>query len=224
MESLPLFPLHTVLFPGVPLPLHIFEERYKQMIAHCLAEDSPFGVVLIEQGTEAGAPATPYRVGTTARITRLERLDGGQMNLVAVGERCFRIEELQRDRPYLTARVTWLVDEEEAVPAELAGQVRDGLAGYLSRLFQLLDEEPAEIELPGEPLRLSYVTAAVLQVGVGEKQQLLEAPTTRARLEAELLLIAQQTEVQDVLSHLKPTLGLVTPIDPFVSRRQICPN
>lgn len=224
MEKLPLFPLHTVLFPGLPLPLHIFEERYKQMIAHCLAEDSPFGVVLIQQGAEAGGPSVPYRVGTAARITRLERLEGGRMNLVAVGERRFRIEELSNQEPYLTARVTWLTEEDDAVPDDLASEVREGLGAYLQRLFALLDQEPAEVELPDEPARLSYVAAAILQVGLGDKQTLLEAPSSRARLEAELELIARQAEVQDVLSHLKPTFGLVTPIDPFVSRRHACPN
>jgi Lon protease-like protein len=224
VERLPLFPLHTVLFPGLPLPLHIFEERYKQMIAHCLAEDVPFGVVLIERGLEAGGPAVPYRVGTAARITRLERQDGGRMNLVAIGERRFHIEELARDRLYLTGSVTWLTEGEEEDVCELSARVRESLAVYLAGLFHLLDQEPAEVELPDEPTRLSYITAAILQVGIGEKQRLLEAETVRSRLETELELIARQSEVQDVLAHLKPTLGLVTPIDPFVSRRQACPN
>jgi Lon protease-like protein len=225
METLPLFPLHTVLFPGLPLPLHIFEERYRQMVAHCLAEKAPFGVALIDSGLEAGGPAVPYRVGTSAHITRLERLEGGRMNLIALGDRRFHIEELVRDQVYLAGRVTWLPEgDEDAVPCELAGQVRTGLAAYLERLFRLLDQEPAEVELPEEPARLSYVAAAILQVGLDEKQRLLEATTTAARLEAELTLIARQTEVQDILRLLKPRFGVVTPLDPFVCRRRVSLN
>src|SRR3712207_5656759 len=107
MEQLPLFPLNTVLFPGIPLALHIFEERYKQMIGRCLTEETPFGVVLIASGAEVGAPAVPRKVGTSARIVRAEQLEDGRYNLIAVGERRYSIEEVVQERPFLVARVAW---------------------------------------------------------------------------------------------------------------------
>src|SRR4030042_688749 len=127
MTSLPLFPLNTVLFPGTILPLHVFEERYKQMIGACLEENSRFGVVLIRSGDEVGGPpAEPHDIGTAARISGLERLPDGRMNLLAVGEERFRIVRLSRQEPYLVAEVEPLKDVHELVakledPADRVG-------------------------------------------------------------------------------------------------------
>src|SRR5947209_7299372 len=101
MVELPLFPLNTVLFPTAPLTLHIFEERYKEMVSRCIAEDIPFGVVLIREGQEAGAPAVPFEVGTTAQIVSVEKLLQGRMNLIAVGRKRFRLLDTSHARPYL---------------------------------------------------------------------------------------------------------------------------
>ena len=93
MNALPLFPLNTVLFPGMPLGLYIFEERYKLMMAQCLQEEQPFGVVLIAQGKEAMGPAAePHPVGCTAVITEVQKLNDGRMNIVAVGQERFHID------------------------------------------------------------------------------------------------------------------------------------
>jgi Lon protease-like protein len=102
MFELPLFPLNTVLFPGMPLPLRIFEERYKLMIRFCIENNQPFGVVLIRQGLEAlGRLAEPYEIGCTARIIEVEPLAKGQMNISTLGEKRFRICQLTH------ATVTW---------------------------------------------------------------------------------------------------------------------
>ena len=98
-ELLPLFPLQTVLYPGMPLPLHIFEERYRQMIDKCLEHDAPFGVTLIKKGVEVGGPAEPFDVGTSARIVEASRREDGQMDLMAQGVHRFRILETLQDRP-----------------------------------------------------------------------------------------------------------------------------
>ena len=79
--ELPIFPLNTVLFPGARLPLHIFEERYKAMINACIDERRPFGVCLIRSGSEPGAPAEPFNVGTTAHIRQVQRLEDGKPGL-----------------------------------------------------------------------------------------------------------------------------------------------
>ena len=105
MVELPLFPLNTVLFPTAPLTLHIFEERYKEMVSRCIAEDIPFGVVLIREGQEVGSPALPFEVGTTAQIVSVEKLLQGRMNLIAVGRERFRLLDTSHARPYLVGRV-----------------------------------------------------------------------------------------------------------------------
>jgi Lon protease-like protein len=85
LHEIPLFPLNTVLFPGMPLPLHIFEDRYKGMINQSIQEATPFGVVLIREGAEVGDTAIPYDVGTSAFVTQVERLPDGRMNINTVG-------------------------------------------------------------------------------------------------------------------------------------------
>jgi uncharacterized protein len=97
--DLPLFPLNTVLFPGMPLTLHIFEERYKLMIERCLEHRQPFGVVLIRYGKEAlGSLADPHRIGCTARILDVQPLSEGRMNISALGQKRFRILELSHKK------------------------------------------------------------------------------------------------------------------------------
>src|SRR5690242_121607 len=103
--KLPLFPLHTVLFPGMSLPLHIFEPRYRTMINECLSSGAPFGIVLISSGREVGEPAVPHTVGTTAHISGAERLPDGRLNIEVVGQQRFQIIELHQDQSYLTGTI-----------------------------------------------------------------------------------------------------------------------
>ena len=103
-QWLPLFPLNVVLFPHMALPLHVFEPRYRKMIGDCLEEGHSFGVVAIREGRETG-PATPYGVGTLAKIVRIDRLDDGRMNLLVMGASRFQIVETADDRPYLRGQI-----------------------------------------------------------------------------------------------------------------------
>ena len=107
LSELPLFPLNMVLFPGMPLPLHIFEERYKAMIGDCLEREEPFGIVLIKEGQEVGDPADPFRIGTTARIVQSERLQEGRMNILTTGESRFELVEITQRVPHLVAQVKY---------------------------------------------------------------------------------------------------------------------
>src|SRR5689334_10826132 len=131
---LPLFPLEqVVLFPGMSLPLRIFEERYKVMIGACQVTDQLFGVLLIRSGREVGEPAVPERVGCTARIVQLERVGDGQMHLLALGEQRFRLLSEPRVMPegYLEGDVEILSDEAvQVVPPELLGSVGQELEKY----------------------------------------------------------------------------------------------
>src|SRR5579872_4178499 len=104
-ETLPLFPLSEVLFPGMMLPLHIFEPRYRLMIRRCVSEKLPFGVVLITKGQEVGDGAEFFNVGTTARITRVQRADDGRLYIASIGEQRFRILQTFTDQPYLQGEV-----------------------------------------------------------------------------------------------------------------------
>ena len=109
--ELPIFPLNSVLFPGMMLPLHIFEPRYWEMIERCEREQIPFGVVLIHEGREVGGPAIPHKVGTATRILRIERTDDARMNITTVGTQRFRILELDQSHSYLSAKVCPLPPE-----------------------------------------------------------------------------------------------------------------
>ena len=104
-RELPLFPLNVVLYPGMQLPLRVFEDRYKLMMKKCLEGDKAFGVVLIKSGREVGGSSVPYEVGTVAKILDIVPQGGGRMNLSAIGEDVFRILKIQQVTPYMVADV-----------------------------------------------------------------------------------------------------------------------
>ena len=191
-RELPLFPLNVVLFPGMRLPLHIFEERYKLMIGTCMVTDQTFGVALIRSGSEVGGPAEVHAVGTTARILTVDRLPEGRMNLVAVGVDRFRLLERLHDQPYARGRVALLPDDTQPSAAALAGQVSRKLTRYLVARGAPADRVRS-LELPSEPLALSYLVAALLKAPVEQRQRLLEAPSVAARLRQELALLEWET-------------------------------
>src|SRR5690606_41265145 len=99
LYSLPLFPLNTVLFPGMTLPLHIFEPRYRVMIKRCLKLNRPFGVVLIRVGNEVGGSAVPHDIGTSAYITHAQPLDNVRINIQTLGYKRFRLVTIEQDKP-----------------------------------------------------------------------------------------------------------------------------
>ncbi|NJN15116.1 MAG: LON peptidase substrate-binding domain-containing protein [Oscillochloris sp.] len=200
IRQLPLFPLGTLLFPGSTLNLHIFEERYRQMIGRCLEQNSPFGVVLIRDGDEViegktlARPAEPASIGTIARINANVRLDDGRYLLTATGERRFRIQYMLQQAPYLIASVAEL--PEEPVPdVTLADELRRVYDRYWQAMASATGTPVQAEELPADPAQLSYLLADRLQVKLGRKQQWLEADSdTRLReiiadLRAELMLL-----------------------------------
>jgi Lon protease-like protein len=177
--DLPLFPLNTVLFPGMVLPLHIFEERYKLMVNHCLEEERPFGVLLIREGKEVGEPAVPYRVGTTALIAGLDRLDAGQMNLVTIGSERFRLRDLRHDRPFLVGDAEpWpLAGANSEQALDQVGPIRALFRQYLSQLAQAEGRKMEIEEVPTDPRTLALLVAITLQLPMHQKQRLLAQPT-----------------------------------------------
>lgn len=179
MYELPLFPLKTVLFPGTPISLHIFEPRYKLMIEQCLQTGDPFGVVLIRDGAEASGPlADPYSIGTTAQIAHVERLDNGHMNIIAIGVERFEIQDVDRDRkPYLVGTVETRPLDQQAETQTLAyaGQrLRPWVERYIKVLSSVTENGDFDsAQLPDEPTALAYLAAALLQIPADQKQNLL---------------------------------------------------
>jgi Lon protease-like protein len=175
--ELPLFPLHTVLFPGRPLALHVFEPRYRLMIGRCLERSAPFGVVLIRAGLEVGEPAEPHEAGTFAEIAQHERLPDGRMHLLCVGRGRFRVREMVPGEPYARARVEELVDEPSTgEPAGLTARLVAALGQYLG------PEGVAGLSPPVDPSALSFAAPAALPLGLAEQQALLEMTSVEGRL------------------------------------------
>ena len=167
MTLLPLFPLNSVLFPGVPLSLHIFEPRYQKMIDYCLEHDVAFGVVLIRKGKEALAPlAEPYEVGCTARITHTKQLTLGRKNLLTIGEERFKILSTDRSEEYLQARVEFLPRFTAHLPLlePLSKRLHKYIAKYIKLLVKAEMIQAQIYSLPEDPIELAYLSAHLLQI------------------------------------------------------------
>lgn len=192
-KKLPLFPLNTVLFPGMMLPLHIFEPRYRLMIGRCIKQNDPFGVVLIKQGSEVGGGAIPYGIGTSAYITGVERLPEGRMNIQTVGHQRFKIERFVQEKPFLVGMVADfpLEGAEDPAAGELADRLRPSLRVFLDRLAAAGDVSLPE-ELPSDPLVLAYLIAIALPMPLADKQKLLTIPGLAAVLRAEAALLYRE--------------------------------
>jgi Lon protease-like protein len=202
MLELPLFPLNTVLFPGMPIKLHIFEERYKQMMQLCLDEDRPFGVVLIREGREALGPlAEPHMIGCTARVIQVEPLERGNMNILAIGQERFEIVSLARDLPYLVGEVSLvpLDDPDLDAVAKLGSHLSKWLMRYLETLSNadLIEFDPER--LPEDPMELAYMAAALLQVQNDQKQSLLAAERATALLAEVCALYKREVALLDAM-------------------------
>jgi uncharacterized protein len=183
-----MFPLNTVLFPGAALNLHIFEPRYRQMIAECLEAKEAFGVVLIREGDEAGDPdVQPHSVGTTAEIADVTPLPSGRYYLSSTGGRRFRINEVVSREPYLLCEVEFL-EEEPSDPAavqRLTAEIVHEFREYLSLIVEF-SGSPTDVTIPEDPVRASFAIGEALQIADALKQQLLELASAEARLDAEL--------------------------------------
>src|SRR4051794_22336828 len=176
VETLPIFPLGTVLLPGLVLPLHIFEERYRRLVSELLElpADSPrrFGVVAIRQGREVGPHAATalFEVGCTATIAEVRAYPDGRYDVMSIGSDRFRIARLDADSaPYLRADVSWLT-EPAGVADALGARVQGALRDYVRLLAERGAAAPAVAELPeipDEPVALSYFATTALMIDTG---------------------------------------------------------
>ncbi|MCH8274491.1 MAG: LON peptidase substrate-binding domain-containing protein [Armatimonadetes bacterium] len=195
LQELPLFPLHSVLLPYQALPLHIIEERYREMVRDCLDEDRPFGVVLIREGSEVGDPgAVPYMVGTTARIVSHKTLPDGQMHVLTMGEGRFRIRRLDYSRPYPVGYVEPIVEMDVAESpntSRLVNRAKDAFRMHLDALFGRQGVE-LTVRFTDDPMALSFAMAGCVQLSLMEKQRLLEITDTSERIREIIPLLERQ--------------------------------
>ncbi len=213
---LPHFPLHTVLFPHLPLPIHVFEERYRAMARDLMAPDSPYGgrfvVSMITEGREVGGDAVGQSVGTVCEVRSAEQFPDGRWLLLVVGIGRVRLGEVDRSGPYALVEGRELPEVIGDEAASLLPRVQRALDAYLSTVKRFaartasvgqqsqelpdmtasLDEVLKPIRLPDDPVAASYCVAGVLQIELTRKQQLLELPDAATRLRTELDLLRRE--------------------------------
>ena len=213
LEEMPLFPLNTVLFPYASVQLHVFEERYRELVQDCLTEDRPFGIVLIRNGSEVGGQADPYMVGTAVRIVKVHTYEDGKMDIQVRGERRFRIRHLDETGSYLTGLVEPVIEHAiEEGPERLLSDALEGESLLFAR-----QEFSVQLVFPPDPVALSFTIANLLQMENLEKQRLLETTDTLERVQ-DLLPIMEQQLLEDSID---PTTYRLTGDD---LREWILPN
>ncbi|MDX6390119.1 MAG: uncharacterized protein QOJ73_1182 [Streptosporangiaceae bacterium] len=198
-QTLPLFPLGTVLYPGLLLPLHIFEERYRQLVRDLLDGPEPrrFGVIAIRRGRETGVDgiSSLHEIGCTAIVRQIQKHDDGRFDLVTVGTQRFQLAGLDHSKLYLQGEVDLLAEDTGDEPAAgLAAQaVLGAFRAYLDALAGRGVTQAAVPDLPEEPAALSYLVAASMIMDLPEKQALLAEPDALHRLIAERALLSRET-------------------------------
>jgi Lon protease-like protein len=219
VTRLPLFPLGTVLFPGLLLPLHVFEDRYRALVRDLVdapEESRGFGVVAIREGREVGDGGirSLHPVGCLADLRQVEPHPDGRFDIVATGARRFRIDSVDAtSQPYLQAEVEFLDEPDGDAATVLAGTVAMLWGAYRQALTGTRPEDADE--LPDEPVVLSYLVAAATILELRDKQRLLEEPDTTSRLRRELAILRREA----IVLRLLPSLPAVE-----LTRTAVSPN
>jgi ATP-dependent Lon protease len=187
ITQLPVFPLPVVLFPGVPLPLHVFEPRYRQMLLDIRLANNLFGVSYFDTSSEENGVPPAGHVGCVAEVTETQTFPDGRSNILTLGVVRFRIESyVERGDSYLVAKISYFEDDEED-EGMLAGLTKD-VAESFTRIAQAVrtinDERTTLPDISNtEPQRLSFLVAAAMEIEADVKQELLELRSTFERLE-----------------------------------------
>jgi Lon protease-like protein len=220
-DRLPLFPLGLVLLPGLLLPLHVFEDRYRTLVRELLElpeEQRRFGVVAIRSGREVGADGVTalHEIGVVAQLRRVTPYEDGRFDLVTSGTDRFRLAALDDGAAYPTGLVEWLPDELGAAPeaALLDRAVRVAFRDYLAALAAAREEQPEDPELPASSLVLSYLVAASVNVDLEDRQRLLAEPDGVARLRAERVLLRREATLLRALAAAPAPELARTPVNP----------
>ena len=200
-QKLPLFPLGTVLYPGLLLPLHIFEDRYRQLVRDLVEGPEPrrFGVIAIREGRETGVDGVSalHEIGCTATLRRISERDDGRFDLVTVGTDRFRLITLDRSRPYLQAEVELLPEDtgDRAAAGVAVQAVQRAFHAYIDALNARGATQVSVPDLPAEPVALSYLVAASVIADLPDRQVLLAEPDALRRLTAERALLSRETSM-----------------------------
>jgi len=190
VPQLPLFPLPVVLFPDAPLPLHVFEPRYRRLLEHCLDTDRRFGMIYLERGM-AEQDLRAGTVGCVARIESVEPLDDGRSNVIAIGAERFALVRLASDpAPYRVGEVAAFEDDVEPPDVELETRVRTLFRRVAGAARVLADDTAPQPPLPADGARLSFAIAALIDLGLPARQRLLASRSPSERLR----------QIDDVLS------------------------
>ena len=186
VRDLPIFPLSIVLFPGVPLPLHIFEQRYRQMLNDIRVSNNLFGISYFDVSTSQQEVPAAGHIGCVAEVSEIQTLPDGRSNILTVGVIRYRIEEyVERGDPYLIARVSFFEDEEDDNEL-LRNSSREVAETFtrIARAVRTINDERASLPdiSDTEPQQLSFLVAAAMEVDTDLKQELLEMRSTSERL------------------------------------------
>ena len=187
LHELPLFPLPVVLFPGVPLPLHIFEPRYRQLLLDIRVSKNLFGLSYFDPTTSENEVPPQGHVGCVAEVTETQTFPDGRSNILTIGIIRYRIESyVERGDPYLVAQVTYFEDEDEdeEMLAAPAREVAETFTRIAQAVRTINDERATLPDISNtEPQRLSFLVAAAMEIDAEVKQELLELRSTSERLE-----------------------------------------
>lgn len=209
-EPLPMFPLNTVLFPGVSVPLRVFEDRYRALVHHLLRVENPtdriFGSVAIREGYEVGdhGAQSLYRVGCRVRMTDVESHPDGTFDMVAVGLDRIQLDRLDPSGTFPRGDVTPLPDETPPVPKELTERARAMFTAYRVALTEIRGD-PYPAELPQDPTYLSWTLSALAPLPMPDRQALLEAEDAGLRLTLVTDLLRSELRAMNVIPSLPAT-------------------
>jgi uncharacterized protein len=209
-DTLPMFPLNTVLFPGMSVPLRVFEDRYRALVHHLLRVEDPtervFGSVGIREGYEVGEHGAQwlFRVGCRVKMTEVEAHADGTFALVAVGLDRIELEHLDTTGAYPVGRVSPLAEQHVTVPDAVAEKARRTFEAYRAALLAI-DREPPGADLPRDPTYLSWALAALAPLTLAERQALLEAEDSDSRLRMVTDVLRGELRTMRVLPSLPAT-------------------
>ncbi len=209
-DRLPMFPLNSVMFPGVTVPLHVFEDRYRALMHHLMRIEDPadrlFGSVAIREGYEIGdhGAQSLFRVGVRLQLTEVEARADGTFDVVAVGLDRIRLDKLERGDLFPVGEVADLPEPTVRVPRDLVERARATFTAYRIALSEI-SADPYRGALPTDPAYLSWVLAACAPLPMSERQQLLEASDAEERLALVTELLRSELQAMNVITSLPAT-------------------
>ena len=212
-RQLPVFPLNTVVFPGVTLPLHVFEDRYRALVHHLLTiaekPDRVFGIVAIREGYEVGPHGVQsvHRVGCLVQMTSVEPHADGRFDIEVVGRQRLRLDGLDTSGAFLLGDVETVEEPSDTSPAALeeAERTRETFEEYRRGLSEMRGTDVLDGELPRDPEYLSYSLAATCLLTLAERQSLLESPTAAERLIMLRHLLTEEMRAMQAIPSLPAT-------------------